>query len=151
MSARSDYFRFRVSGWKLGPWTLQDYSGFIVDHLWRALEGHYSFKGRFCQDILWRFWSRGAQCCVKSLVVAEAGHALLFTATEKWGCTETPSTTQSCSCEDASGSKRSHWYSFLPEDNSLLLQSPQFCLLHLTPPPPTVHTLNSVFRSSCEE
>lgn len=67
MSARSDYLRFWASGWKLGSRTLQGYSGFVVHRLRTALEGRYSFKGIFCQGILWRFQSQGCAALCEEL------------------------------------------------------------------------------------
>ena len=55
----------------------------MVGYLQIAQEGHYSVKGLFCQEIYRESKANGVRSCVRSLVVAEAGHALvLFVMTE---------------------------------------------------------------------
>lgn len=55
----------------------------MVDYLQMAQEGHYSVKGLFCQEIYRDSKANGVCSCVRRLVVAEAGHALvLFMMTE---------------------------------------------------------------------
>lgn len=73
-------------GGNFGSWRLEDYSGFVVDHLWMGLGGSlFCQGGYFVRIFCGHSTAQGLHSCVKSLVVPEAGHALLlFIVTEVW-------------------------------------------------------------------